>query len=116
MTQSGHQPCASDLSSLAEGASNSAGSDVSVRMEPAGGQTVGMTTGEHARRITATRPNEYLRFANCGLSDQTIRALLIGGIDSPERLLSMTPNQIRLIRGMEVTVMKEVERYRTQSK
>jgi hypothetical protein len=78
-------------------------------------QTIGITA-ERARRIMATKPNEYLRFANCGFSDRTIRTLLVGGIDSPERLLSMTPNQIRLIRGMEVTVMKEVERYRTQSK
>ena len=62
----------------------------------------------------ATKPNEYLRFANCGFSDQAIRALLIGGIDSPERLLSMTPNQIRLIRGIGPILVKEVERYLAQ--
>jgi hypothetical protein len=59
----------------------------------------------HARRTMATKPNEYLQFANCGFSGQT-----------PERFLSMTSNQIRLIPGIGVTLMKAVERYRAQFK
>ena len=74
------------------------------------------TTAKHARRTMAAKPNEYLQFANCGFSGQTIRALLVAGIDSPERLLSMTPNQIRLIPGIGPILMKEVERYRAQFK
>ena len=63
-----------------------------------------------------TKPDGYLRFAACGFSDRTIRALLMGGIVAPERLLSMTPNQIQLIPGMGANLMKEVERYRAQFK
>ena len=56
----------------------------------------------------------YLRFKNCGFSDRTIRALLAGGVATPERLPSMTPDQVRLIRGIGPALMKEVERYRAQ--
>ena len=63
-----------------------------------------------------TKPDGYLRFAACGFSDRAIRALLMGGIVAPERLLSMTPNQIQLISRMGATLMKQVERYRAQFK
>ena len=63
-----------------------------------------------------TKPDGYLRFADCGFSDRAIRALLMGGIVAPERLLSMTPNQIQLIPRMGATLMKQVERYRAQFK
>ena len=65
------------------------------------------------RRI---KPGGYLRLKYCGFSDRTVRALLAGGIDAPERVLSMAPDQIRLIRGIGPTLMKEVERYRAQFK
>ena len=55
-------------------------------------------------------------FKDCGFSDRTIRTLLKGGIDTPKRLLSMAPDQIRLIQGIGPTLMKEVERYRAQFK
>jgi len=38
------------------------------------------------------------------------------GIDAPERLLSMDPDQIRLLQGMGPVLMKEVERYRRKFK
>ena len=60
------------------------------------------------------KPGGYLRFKNCGFSDRTIRALLAGGVATPERLPSMTPDQVRLIRGIGPALMKEVERYRAQ--
>ena len=59
-------------------------------------------------------PEGYLRFKSCGFRDRTIRALLAGGVATPERLLSMTPDQVRLIRGVGPAIMKEVERYRAQ--
>jgi hypothetical protein len=60
------------------------------------------------------RPLGYLRFADCGFTDRTIRALLAGGIATPEQLFSMTPDQIRLIPGVGAVLMKEVERNRAQ--
>ena len=65
-------------------------------------------------RRRADKPRGYLRFADCGFSDRTIRALLASGIDAPERLLSMASDRIRLIHGVGPTLMKEVERYRSK--
>lgn len=58
---------------------------------------------------------EYLRFAECGLSSRVITSLIKAGIDTPERLLSMAPDQIELIRGIGPTLAKEIEAYRTRS-
>ena len=67
-------------------------------------------------RRRKNKPGGYPRLKYCGLSDRTVRALLAGGIDAPERVLSMAPDQIRLIRGIGPTLMKEVERYRARFK
>ena len=56
--------------------------------------------------------NGYERFAECGFSDRIIGALIRAGIDTPERLLSMAPDRIRLIQGIGPIMMKEIERYR----
>jgi hypothetical protein len=71
--------------------------------------------GDHDLKWRADKPQEYLRFKNSGFSDRIIRALLLGGIDAPERLLSMASDQIRLIPGVGAGLMKEVEQYRAQS-
>lgn len=59
--------------------------------------------------------DQYLRFAECGLSGRAVTALIKAGIDTPERLLSMAPDQIELIRGIGPTLAKEIEAYRTRS-
>jgi hypothetical protein len=59
--------------------------------------------------------DEYLRFAECGLSNRLIGALIKAGIDAPERLLSMAPDHIELIRGIGPTLMKEIEEYRARA-
>jgi len=56
----------------------------------------------------------YQRFAECGFSQRTTAVLIKAGIDAPERLLSMPPEQIRLLHGIGPTLMKEVEQYRAQ--
>ena len=68
---------------------------------------------DHLRR-RKNKPGGYLRLKYCGFSDRTIRALLASGIDAPERILSTAPDQIRLIRGIGPTLIKEVERYRAR--
>jgi hypothetical protein len=70
--------------------------------------------GERDLRQRKIKPGGYLRLKYCGFSDRTVRALLAGGIDAPERVLSMSPDQIRLIRGIGRTLIKEVELYRAQ--
>lgn len=60
----------------------------------------------------ADTPDVYLRFAESGLSNRVVGALIKSGIDAPERLLSMTPNRIRLIQGTGPILMKEIEQYR----
>ena len=58
--------------------------------------------------------NGYERFAECGFSERIIGVLIRAGIDTPEQLLSMTPDRIRLIQGIGPHLMKEIERYRAQ--
>ena len=58
--------------------------------------------------------NGYEHFAECGFSERIIGVLIKAGINAPERLLSMTPDQIRLIQGIGPVLMKEIERYRAQ--
>jgi len=53
-----------------------------------------------------------LPFAECGLSPRTTGVLIKAGIDTPEQLLSMTPDRIRLIQGIGPMLLKEIERYR----
>ena len=64
----------------------------------------------------ADKLNGYQRFAECGFSHRTTAVLIKAGIDAPERLLSMDPDQIRLLQGMGPVLMKEVERYRRKFK
>ena len=54
----------------------------------------------------------FHRFADCGFSARTTAVLIKAGIDTPERLLSMTQQQIRLIQGIGPALMKEIEQYR----
>ena len=68
------------------------------------------------KRWRADKPNGYLRFADCGFSDRITGALIRGGIDTPELLLSTAPARIQLIQGIGPTLMKEIERYRAQFK
>lgn len=51
-------------------------------------------------------------FRDKGLSDRTIKALLDCGIDAPERLLFMTPDQLAVIRGVGKISLGEIMRYR----
>ena len=62
------------------------------------------------------KPQVYLRFADCGFSVRTASVLIKAGIDAPEKLLAMTPQDILPIQGIGRTLMKEIERYRTQFK
>jgi hypothetical protein len=59
----------------------------------------------------ADTPDVYLRFAESGLSNRVVGALIKAGIDAPERLLSMAPDRIRLIQGIGPGLMKEIEQY-----
>ena len=70
--------------------------------------------GERDLRRRKNKPDGYLRFKDCGFRDRVTRGLLAGGIDTPEQLLSMTPDQIRLIQGIGSTLMNEIERYRAR--
>jgi hypothetical protein len=63
----------------------------------------------------ADKFREDQRFAECGLSERTVGALIRAGIDAPEQLLSMAPDRIELIRGIGPTLMKEIERYRARA-
>ena len=53
-------------------------------------------------------------FRDKGLSDRTIKALLDCGIDAPERLLFMTPDQLAVIRGVGKISLGEIMRYRAR--
>ena len=70
---------------------------------------------EHDLNLNGDKLRGHRRLKGCGLSDRTITALVMSGVDAPERLLSMTTDQLRLIRGIGPGSMKEVERYRVQS-
>jgi hypothetical protein len=61
------------------------------------------------------KSHELYWFEECGFGIRTARVLIKAGIDAPERLLSMTSEQIRLIQGIGPILMKEVERYRVQA-
>ena len=60
----------------------------------------------------ADKPDGHQRFKEYGFSDRITAVLIKGGIDAPERLLSMAPDRIRLIQGIGPTLMKEIELYR----
>ena len=57
----------------------------------------------------------HMRFAECGFSPRTVAVLVKAGIDTPERLLSMGPERIRLVQGIGVVLMKEIEQYRARA-
>lgn len=57
-------------------------------------------------------PNGYLQFAECGFSDRTKRVLIKAGVDTPERLLSIAPDRIRLTQDIGPALIKEIERTR----
>jgi hypothetical protein len=49
-----------------------------------------------------------------GLSDRTIQALVDARIDSPERLLFKTPEQLRSIAGIGKAALAEITAYRAR--
>jgi hypothetical protein len=53
-------------------------------------------------------------FMNRGLSDRTIKALLDCGIDAPERLLSMSLDDLRKIPGIGKMSLAEIDGYRAR--
>jgi hypothetical protein len=57
----------------------------------------------------------HTRFEECGFSERTASALIKAGFDAPERLLPMAPDRIRLIQGIGLVLMKEIERYRARA-
>jgi hypothetical protein len=65
-------------------------------------------------RVARYRP-EHQRFAGSGLSERVVGALIKAGIDAPERLLSMAPDRIVLIRGIGPALMDEIEQYRARA-
>jgi hypothetical protein len=65
-----------------------------------------------SRRRPPAKPPAYLRFVECGFSDRITFVLVKAGIDTPERLLSMAPDRVRLIPGIGETLIKEIDQYR----
>ena len=53
-------------------------------------------------------------FQRRGLSHRTIDAIRASGIDTPERLLFMTPKQLQSIPGIGKAAMCEIEAYRSR--
>jgi hypothetical protein len=53
-------------------------------------------------------------FAGRGFSYSTIRALVVSGIDAPERLLSAKDTDLLSIPGIDETVFREIARYRAR--
>jgi hypothetical protein len=53
-------------------------------------------------------------FRDRRLSDRTIQALVDGGVDSPERLLFMTPKQLQDIAGIGMAALAEINAYRSR--
>ena len=53
-------------------------------------------------------------FENRGFSDRTVRALIDGAIDAPERLLFMTEDQLRSIPGIGNVFLAEILAYRAR--
>ena len=60
----------------------------------------------------ADKSDAYLPFQECGFSERIMGVLIRAGIGTPEQLLSMTPDRIRLVQGIGPNLMKEIERYR----
>ena len=71
-----------------------------------------------ANKLTARvsdRPNR-LPFRDAGLSDHTVTALLNSGIDTPNRLLSITPADIAVIPGIGKNSLDKIMRYRARQR
>jgi DNA-directed RNA polymerase alpha subunit len=66
-------------------------------------------------RQAPEKPQGYLRIADCGFSVRTTSVLIKAGINAPEKLLAMAPQDILLIQGIGSTLMKEIERYRARA-
>lgn len=65
-----------------------------------------------SRRRPPANPPAYLHFAGCGFSDRITFVLVKAGIDTPEQLLSMAPDRVRLIPGIGETLIKEIDQHR----
>lgn len=66
----------------------------------------------HSNNIAVRRLHAWERFAQQNFSPKVIDALVAAGIDAPERLLSMSPERVRLLPGVGPKTSEEVERYR----
>jgi hypothetical protein len=53
-------------------------------------------------------------FTARGFSYSTIKALVVGGIDAPERLLFADEADLQSISGLDEEALEEIARYRTQ--
>jgi hypothetical protein len=53
-------------------------------------------------------------FASRGFSYSTIKALVVGGIDAPERLLFADEADLLSISGLNEEALEEITRYRAQ--
>lgn len=67
-----------------------------------------------ARLKTGRSMLEVSPFHDRGLNDRTITALIDGGVDAPERLLFMTPAQLRGIPGIGKAAFAEITKYRSR--
>jgi hypothetical protein len=67
-----------------------------------------------SRLETAHRMLGSRLFRDRELSDRTIKALVKHGIDAPERLLFMTPEQLRVVPGVGNASFKEIVAYRAR--
>jgi DNA-directed RNA polymerase alpha subunit len=57
---------------------------------------------------------DHRPFSGRGLSNRTIEALIASAIDAPERLLFMTPAQLRDILGIGKASLAEIMKYRSR--
>jgi hypothetical protein len=53
-------------------------------------------------------------FTSRGFSHPTIKALVLSGIDAPERLLFADEADLRLIAGLDEMALEEIARYRSE--
>ena len=67
-----------------------------------------------SREMGANAMRETSPFRYRGLSDRTVDRLVAYGIDAPERLLFITPSQLRSIPGVGKRSLAEIIKYRTR--
>jgi hypothetical protein len=76
-----------------------------------------LVTVSKFQRLIRGNANEMIAqtpYSDRGFSNHTIAALTASGVDCPEWLLFMLVDEIRLIRGVGKSALKEIERYRAR--